>query len=75
MSRVYTFHHACRSHVDILRWPSLESLDFELTKPRIKLMVDAEHTWYQPALDAYTLLLSEKYNRPPKDGNWTGPLI
>ena len=28
-------------------------------------MVDAEHTYYQPALDAYTLMLSEEFNRPP----------
>ena len=40
-------------------------------------MVDAEHTWCQPALDAYTLLLSEEFNRPPRqsDSTWTGPLI
>lgn len=47
-------------------------------------MVDAEHTWYQPALDAYTLLLSEEFNRPPKrslsrshaeEFPWNGPLI
>jgi proline dehydrogenase len=45
-------------------------------------MIDAEHTWYQPALDAYTLLLSQELNRPPpkallgKEGiNWNGPVI
>lgn len=46
-------------------------------------MVDAEHTCYQPVLDAYTLLLSEEFNRPPKrsrgssagDATWNGPLI
>ena len=49
-------------------------------------MVDAEHTYYQPALDAYTLMLSEEFNRPPKaasmlsggkvtDPSWNGPLI
>jgi proline dehydrogenase len=39
-------------------------------------MIDAEHTWYQPALDAFTLLLSEEFNRPPKDSSdWNGPLI
>ncbi len=54
---------------------------------RVSLMVDAEHTWYQPALDAYTLLLSEEFNRPPKRSSllsrspsegataWRGPLI
>ena len=43
---------------------------------RVKLMIDAEHTWYQPALDAFTLLLSEKFNKPIKgETNWKGPLI
>lgn len=45
---------------------------------RIKLMIDAEHTWYQPALDAFTLLLSQEFNKPPKAGSgekWNGPLI
>jgi len=43
---------------------------------RVKLMIDAEHTWYQPALDAFTLLLSEEFNKPQKDeANWKGPLI
>lgn len=47
-------------------------------------MIDAEHTPYQPALDSYTLLLSEIYNKPPHksllgktqdDTEWHGPLI
>jgi len=43
---------------------------------RVKLMIDAEHTWYQPALDAFTLLLSEEFNKPQKgETNWKGPLI
>lgn len=43
---------------------------------RVKLMIDAEHTWYQPALDAFTLLLSEEFNKPQKgETNWQGPLI
>jgi proline dehydrogenase len=43
---------------------------------RVKLMIDAEHTWYQPALDAFTLLLSEEFNKPIKgESNWKGPLI
>jgi hypothetical protein len=43
---------------------------------RVKLMIDAEHTWYQPALDAFTLLLSEEFNKPQVgETNWRGPLI
>ncbi|KAF8642866.1 hypothetical protein AX16_009372 [Volvariella volvacea WC 439] len=29
----------------------------------VKIIVDAEYSWYQPAIDAYTLSLSEKFNR------------
>lgn len=47
-----------------------------LTQCRVKLMIDAEHTWYQPALDAFTLMLSEEFNKPPPTGtDWKGPLI
>jgi len=47
---------------------------------RIVLLVDAEYTWMQPALDSYTTLLSAEFNRPPpKDSeefkSWRGPLI
>lgn len=39
-------------------------------------MIDAEHTWYQPALDAFTLMLSEEFNKPTAAGSdWKGPLI
>lgn len=47
-------------------------------------MIDAEHTWYQPALDAYTVLLAQEFNRPPKrnilgaadvDPELEGPLV
>ena len=52
-------------------------LDLEsLTDESVKLLIDAEHSWYQPSLDAYTLLLSEEFNKPPSDGTkWKGPLI
>ncbi|ORX38636.1 FAD-linked oxidoreductase-like protein [Kockovaella imperatae] len=56
-------------------WEKLCKMGEEAKANGVRLMIDAEHTWYQPALDAYTLLLCEKFNRPPKDGNWSGPLI
>ena len=46
-----------------------------LIQSRVKLFVDAEHTWYQPALDAYTVLLSEKFNRSSEGASLVGPLI
>jgi proline dehydrogenase len=42
---------------------------------RVKLLVDAEHSWYQPAIDAYAHLLSAEFNRPRANAEWTGPLV
>ncbi|WVQ74810.1 hypothetical protein IAR50_004416 [Cryptococcus sp. DSM 104548] len=58
-------------------WGKLKVIGDKAKENNINLYVDAEHTWYQPVLDAYTLLLSQEYNRPPvnKDETWTGPLI
>lgn len=51
----------------------------------MRLMIDAEHTWYQPALDAYTILLAQEYNKPARKGissiesegeaEFSGPLV
>ncbi|KAI9637293.1 FAD-linked oxidoreductase-like protein [Dioszegia hungarica] len=49
-------------------WGKLRDLGAFAKKKGVKLMIDAEHTWYQPALDAYTILLAQEYNRPPKRG-------
>ncbi|WVQ74811.1 hypothetical protein IAR50_004417 [Cryptococcus sp. DSM 104548] len=51
-------------------WEKLRMLGQKAKDNNVILVIDAEHTWYQPALDAYTLLLSEEFNRPtgnPKD--------
>lgn len=58
-------------------WGKLRNLGEYAREQGVRLMIDAEHTWYQPALDAYTLLLSEEFNRPPKNASeaWRGPLI
>ncbi|TYJ52758.1 hypothetical protein B9479_006608 [Cryptococcus floricola] len=58
-------------------WGKLKIIGNKAKENNVNLFVDAEHTWYQPALDAYTLLLSQEFNRPPvkKDDTWTGPLI
>lgn len=52
------------------------SIQLELIFISIKILVDAEHSWYQPVIDPYCLLLSQEFNRPsPNDGKWNGPLI
>ncbi|ODN78942.1 hypothetical protein L202_04460 [Cryptococcus amylolentus CBS 6039] len=51
-------------------WQKLRMLGQRAKDNKVILIIDAEHTWYQPAMDAYTLLLSEEFNRPtgnPKD--------
>ncbi|KAG9097237.1 hypothetical protein FS749_006756 [Ceratobasidium sp. UAMH 11750] len=32
----------------------------------IRLIFDAEHTWYQPGIDAFVLALSQEFNQPPR---------
>ncbi|EJT99035.1 FAD-linked oxidoreductase [Dacryopinax primogenitus] len=39
----------------------------------IKLLVDAEHTWFQPVVDAITLALSQEFNTRPTHGSFFGP--
>ncbi|WWD18940.1 hypothetical protein CI109_103396 [Kwoniella shandongensis] len=58
-------------------WQKVKVIGQTAKDNSIKLFVDAEHTFYQPALDAYTILLSQEFNRPPKDkkAEWHGPLI
>ncbi|WRT68256.1 uncharacterized protein IL334_005232 [Kwoniella shivajii] len=61
-------------------WGKLKKIGQVAKDNGIPLLVDAEYTWMQPALDAYTLLLSNEFNRPPavgspEHGSWKGPLI
>ncbi|KIR34069.1 hypothetical protein I352_03302 [Cryptococcus deuterogattii MMRL2647] len=49
-------------------WNKLRSLGERAKKQGIKILVDAEHSWYQPVIDPYCLLLSQEFNRPsPND--------
>ncbi|WWD02472.1 hypothetical protein V865_000512 [Kwoniella europaea PYCC6329] len=61
-------------------WGKLKKIGQVAKDNGIVLLVDAEYTWMQPALDAYTTLLSAEFNVPPKKDseefkNWRGPLI
>ena len=58
-------------------WDVIKDIGVKGKHHNVKLYIDAEHTWYQPALDAYTLLLSQEFNVPPSrpSSEWSGPLI
>ncbi|KAL7423446.1 proline dehydrogenase [Cryptotrichosporon argae] len=56
-------------------WERVRGLAERARDRGVKLMVDAEHTEYQPALDAFTLLLSAEFNRPQRGTTWSGPVI
>ncbi|KAI6137375.1 FAD-linked oxidoreductase [Pisolithus sp. B1] len=38
---------------------------------RIKVAIDAEYTWYQPAIDAFGHALMEEFNKLPEEKAWT----
>nr|XP_031857401.1 uncharacterized protein CI109_007180 [Kwoniella shandongensis]KAA5524473.1 hypothetical protein CI109_007180 [Kwoniella shandongensis] len=52
-----------------LLWERLDSLAQRAKRNGVKLILDAEETWLNPAIDSYTLLLSMKYNRPTTTRN------
>ncbi|WWC90870.1 uncharacterized protein L201_005807 [Kwoniella dendrophila CBS 6074] len=61
-------------------WKNLKQIGQVAKDNGIVLLVDAEYTWMQPALDAYTTLLSAEFNGPPPKESeafksWRGPLI
>ncbi|KIK93539.1 hypothetical protein PAXRUDRAFT_828860 [Paxillus rubicundulus Ve08.2h10] len=37
---------------------------------RVKVVLDAEYSWYQPAIDAFGHALMEKYNKLPEELSW-----
>ncbi|KAF8741928.1 Proline dehydrogenase, partial [Rhizoctonia solani] len=42
----------------------------------IRLIFDAEHTWYQPGIDAFVLALSREFNKPSSSGRFNEqPLV
>lgn len=49
-------------------WGTLKRVGEAAREEGIKVAVDAEHSWYQPAIDGYTMLLSQEYNKMPRSG-------
>lgn len=45
-------------------YEGLRKVAHEAQQQGVRLLVDAEQSWFQPAIDRYCDLLSEEYNRP-----------
>ncbi|WWC85649.1 uncharacterized protein L201_000515 [Kwoniella dendrophila CBS 6074] len=66
-----------------LLWDRLDSLADRARRNGVRLILDAEESYYEPALDGYVRLLSMKYNKPFTPENhletistpWNGPVI
>ncbi|KAL4071186.1 FAD-linked oxidoreductase-like protein [Scleroderma yunnanense] len=37
---------------------------------RVRVMIDAEYSWYQPAVDAFGHALMEQFNKLPEENGW-----
>ncbi|KAJ9101213.1 hypothetical protein QFC21_003432 [Naganishia friedmannii] len=66
--------------MELLRgiWQILLKIGQTAKQSGIKIAVDAEHSWYQPAIDGYTMLMSQEFNKihPEQVANpATSPLI
>jgi proline dehydrogenase len=66
--------------MELLRgiWQILLKIGKTAKESGIKIAVDAEHSWYQPAIDGYTMLMSQEFNKiqPGEVANpATSPLI
>jgi proline dehydrogenase len=51
--------------MDLLRgiWQILLKIGKTAKESGIKIAIDAEHSWYQPAIDGYTMLMSQEFNK------------
>lgn len=56
-------------------WTKMRTLSGRAADLGVKLMIDAELAPTQPALDAFTLLLSMEFNKPVAGKSFNGPVI
>ncbi|GAA5912722.1 hypothetical protein JCM6882_005771 [Rhodosporidiobolus microsporus] len=54
-------------------YEGLRGVAAEAKKQGVRLLVDAEQSWYQPAIDRFTDLLSEEFNRVDGASTSTAP--
>ncbi|KAG8714813.1 hypothetical protein FRC11_007044 [Ceratobasidium sp. 423] len=60
------------SHEDITAlhglYQNLRQICAQAKKRGVRITVDAEHSWYQPGIDAFVTALSREFNQPSTDG-------
>lgn len=56
-------------------WRKMRAMSALSRDKGVKLLIDAEHTETQPAMDAITLLLSREFNRPVPGKPFAGPIV
>ncbi|GAA5912682.1 proline dehydrogenase [Sporobolomyces salmoneus] len=54
-------------------YQGLRTVAREARRQGVRLLVDAEQSWYQPAIDHYADLLSQEFNKP--DSNCSVPIV
>ncbi|KAF9218385.1 FAD-linked oxidoreductase [Gyrodon lividus] len=48
----------------------LNSICTRAKERRVRVLLDAEHSWYQPAIDAFGHALMERFNKLPEEQGW-----
>lgn len=46
-------------------WQVMRRVGAVAREEGVKIAIDAEHSWYQPAIDGYTMILSQEFNKLP----------
>ncbi|KDN46399.1 hypothetical protein RSAG8_04343, partial [Rhizoctonia solani AG-8 WAC10335] len=49
-------------------YQSLRQICAQAKKRGVRITVDAEHSWYQPGIDAFVTVLSREFNQPSAEG-------
>jgi proline dehydrogenase len=56
-------------------YSNLQRICLRAQQRGVKLIIDAEYSWYQPAIDAMQLSLMREFNKVSPTGDDSGPLV
>ncbi|KAJ3921457.1 FAD-linked oxidoreductase [Lentinula edodes] len=56
-------------------YSDLRRISLRAQERGVKLLIDAEYSWYQPAIDAMQLALMREFNKIPSQGDKSGPIV